>query len=93
MARGLEKSIRAVTTNCLNRAASQSFFAKLHFFIILRLLKQEGMATVVVALEVGRSGLTAEITVDALIVHIVSTVHVLGVFVCCVSHCLEGSRG
>ena len=38
-----------VATNGLDWAASQSFFAKLHFFIILRLLEQERMAAVVVA--------------------------------------------
>ena len=38
---GLEESVRAVATNGLDWAASQSFFAKLHFFIILRLLEQE----------------------------------------------------
>jgi hypothetical protein len=54
------------------------------------------MTAVVVAFEICGGGFTAQIAVDALIVHVIGTCHVLGVFVCCVSHCLDevgGLRG
>jgi hypothetical protein len=50
------------------------------------LLVEIRVAAIVVALEVGRSGLTAKVAVDALIVHVVRAVHVLGIFIGCVCH-------
>jgi hypothetical protein len=48
------------------------------------------MTTVVIALEVGWRSLAAEVTVNALIVHVVSTGDVLGIFVCGVGHLVLG---
>jgi hypothetical protein len=76
----------AVATDGLDWAAAESFFAKRALFVRFRLLVEEGVAAVVVALKVGWRGLTAKVAVDALIVHIVGTVYVLGVFVGCVCH-------
>jgi len=44
------------------------------------------VAAVVIALEICGSSLTAKVTVNALIIHVIGTCHVLGVFVCDVSH-------
>ena len=51
------------------------------------------MAAVVVALEIGRRSLTAQIAVDALIIDVKFARHVFGVFVRYISHGLSGKSG
>jgi hypothetical protein len=79
----------AVATDGLNWATCQSFFTQRTLIVSLRLLKEERVTAIVVTLEVGWRGLTAKVAVDALIVHIVGTVYVLGIFVGCVCHGLR----
>jgi hypothetical protein len=44
------------------------------------------MATVIVALEIGRRGFAAQIAVDALVIDVEFARYVLGVFVCGIGH-------
>jgi hypothetical protein len=50
------------------------------------LFVNEGVAPVVIAFVICRSGLTAKIAVDALVVDVIRSGNVFGVFVCCVGH-------
>ena len=78
----------AITTDSFDRATGEGLLAEILLVVVLRLLEDVGMSTVIIAVEVGRSGLTSEITVDALIVHVVGTRDVVGIFVCGVGHCV-----
>jgi hypothetical protein len=49
----------AIIANCFNGAAFHSLFAKRLFLFILRLLKDIGMASVIVPGKIGRRGFTA----------------------------------
>jgi hypothetical protein len=44
------------------------------------------MASIVIALEIGRRGLATQITVDALVVDVEFSIDVLGVFIRNISH-------
>jgi hypothetical protein len=62
------------------------FFATRFFFGRRGLLVDEGVAAVVIALEIVRGGFAAKITVNALVVHVVFAGNIFGVFICDVSH-------
>jgi len=76
----------AVVADGLNRAAFLGFLAAR--FLVRRggLLVNIGVAAVLVALEIVRRRLAAQVAVNALVVHVVFSGGVFGVFVCCVSH-------
>jgi hypothetical protein len=80
------KTELTVATNGLDWAALEGLFTESALVIRLGLLVEVGMTAVVVALEISRCRLTAEIAVDALIVHVVCAFSVLGVFVFSVRH-------
>src|SRR6185436_15870446 len=65
------------------------FLALLFFLGGLGLLVDEGVATVVVALEVGRCGFAAQVAVNALVVHVVFARDVFRISICDVSHKIE----
>jgi hypothetical protein len=50
------------------------------------LLEDERISTVLVPFEIVRRGFAAQVTVNALVVHVVFTGDVFGVFICGVSH-------
>jgi len=56
------------------------------------LLVDEGVTAIIVALEVGRGGLAAEIAIDALIIDVEFSLYVFGIFVCDISHKALRSR-
>jgi len=76
----------SVIANRFHRAAFHRFFAEYFFFWRLRLLVNEGVAAVVIPLEVCRGGFAAQITIDALIIDIEFARYVLGIFVRGVGH-------
>src|SRR5205085_8418439 len=81
-------SLRAVAADRFDRAAFHGFLAKRFFLGTLRLFVNEGVAAVVVAFVIRRRGFAAKIAVDALIIDIIRTGNVLGIFVGSVSHIL-----
>src|SRR5438105_3978530 len=81
-------SLRAVAADRFDRAAFHGFLAERFFLGTLRLFVNEGVAAVVVAFVIRRRGFAAKIAVDALIVDVVRTGNVLGIFVGSVSHIL-----
>lgn len=76
----------AVFADGLNRATFLGLRATRLFIRTLRLLVNEGVAPVLVALEVVWSGLTAEIAVNALIIDVVGAANVFRISVLFVSH-------
>lgn len=88
--KGDSSGLFAVAADGFDGATAEGFFAELQLFVAFGLLKDVGVATVVITPEIGRCGLTAKIAVDALIVHVKGARDVLGVFVCCVSHVRDG---
>jgi hypothetical protein len=78
----------AVATDGLNWATGQGFFAQGALVIVLGLFENVGVATVIVAGEVSRCCLAAEIAVDALIIHVIGSRGVLRVLVFDVCHVL-----
>src|SRR2546423_2550713 len=80
--------LSAVGADRFDRAAFHGFLAKRFFLGALRLLVNEGVAAVVVALVIGGRGFAAKIAIDALIVDVVGTGNVLRVFVCGIGHIL-----
>jgi hypothetical protein len=78
--------LRAVVADCFDRTAFHRFFAQSFFFRRLWLFIDVRMAAIVVPLEIGGRGFTAQIAIDALIVDVEFTRHVFGVFVCDVGH-------
>jgi hypothetical protein len=75
-----------ITADGLDRAALESFFALGALIVIFRLLVEEGVTSVIITLKVSRRSLAAKVTINALIVHVISTGDVLGVFVSGVGH-------
>jgi len=69
-----------------DRTAFHRFFAKSFFFRRLWLFIDVGMAAVIVPLEIGGRGFTAQIAVDALIIDVKFARYVFGVFVCGIGH-------
>ena len=51
-----------------------------------RLLVNEGITAVIVALEIVRRRLAAQVAINALVVHVIFSSHVLGIFICDISH-------
>jgi hypothetical protein len=88
--RNVWRKLFTVATNGFDRASGESFFAERTLVIRLGLLVNVGVAAVIVALEVGWRGLAAQVTVNALIIHVVRAYDVLGVFVCGVGHLVLG---
>src|SRR5215471_12603189 len=80
------RRLGAVVADGLNRAALHGFLAAGLLFRSGGLLEDDGVATILVALEVVRGSLTAQVAVDALAVHVVLAGGVFWVFVCFVSH-------
>jgi hypothetical protein len=80
----------SVVANRFDGATFHRFFAERFLLWGLWLLVNVGMAPVVVPLEIGRRGLTAQIAVDALIIDIEFSRYVFGVFVCDVGHSFYG---
>ena len=76
----------AVVADGLDRAAFLGFLALAFFLGGFRLLVDEGIAAVVVALEVVGGGFAAEVAVDALVVDVELATGVFGVAICVVSH-------
>ena len=83
----------AVFADGLNRATFLGLRATRLFIRILRLLVNEGVTAVLVTLEIIRSGLPAEIAVNALVVYKVGAANVFGVSVFFVSHKSVEVRG
>ncbi len=71
----------SVFADGLDRATFHRFATEVGFLVVLGLFEDERMTVVIVALEVRRSGLAAEVTIDALVVHVETALHVLFVSV------------
>ena len=71
----------AVFADGFHWAAFHGFATEVCLLIAFRLFEKKRMTVVIVAFEVCRSGLAAEIAIDALVVHIELTLHVLFVSV------------
>jgi hypothetical protein len=84
--RNLSEGLGGVIADSLHRAALFGFLAAGFFLRACGLLKNVAIAAVLVALEIIRSRLAAQITVNALVVYIILSRHVLGIFVCYISH-------
>jgi hypothetical protein len=82
--------LRPVAADRFDRTNFHRFFAELFFFRGDRLFINIGMAGVVIAFEIGRRGLAAQIAVDALIIDVEFARYVFGVFVRCISHGFPG---
>ena len=75
-----------VVTDRLDRAAVHGLLAKGQLFRGLRLLEDVGVTSILVAREVCGSRLSAEVAVNALVVTVEDTSHILGIFVGYISH-------
>jgi hypothetical protein len=84
--RRLRTNLGAVAANCLDRATFHRLFAQRFFLGRFGLFINVGMAAVIITTEVRRSGFTAEVTVNALVIDIELSVDIFGVFICGVSH-------
>jgi hypothetical protein len=73
----IELGLLSVAADGFDRATGKGFLAEAALFVGLRLLVEEGMTTVVIALEVSWRGLAAEVTINALVIYIVGTGNVL----------------
>src|SRR6266513_3530345 len=80
------QDLRSVIPDRFDRTAFHCFFAESFLFRLLRLLVDVGMAAVVVPLEIGRRGFTAQIAIDALIIDIEFARYVFSVFVRYIGH-------
>src|SRR4051812_26410210 len=78
--------LRAVAPDCFNRATFHGFLAKGLFLRTLGLLVNVGMTAVVVAFEIRRGRFAAEIAIDALIIDVEFSFHILRVLICSVCH-------
>lgn len=76
----------AVATDGFDRTALERFGAKRDFLIRRWLLMHEGITTFIITGEKCRGGLTAKITVDALLIGIKFSWNVWAPFVCFVCH-------
>ena len=76
----------AVVADGLDGAAFLGLVAALFLVGRGRLFIDEGIAAVLVAPEIVRSRLAAQVAVNALVVHVEFAGDILGVFVCSVSH-------
>ena len=76
----------AVAADGVDRATFFCFVTERFFLGTLGLFVNEGMAAVVVALEVCGRRFTTQIAVDALVIDVKFPVYILRIFVCNVSH-------
>ena len=80
------RRLPAVAADRFDRAAFHRFLAKRFFLGALRLFVNKGVAAVVVTFVICRGGLAAEIAIDALVIDVIRSGNVFGIFVCCVGH-------
>ena len=66
----LRRVLNAVAANRLNRATFHRLFAKRRFGIAFRLLVEEAVSPVVIALEVSGGRFATEVAIDALVIHV-----------------------
>jgi hypothetical protein len=88
-AAGMERGcleLCSVIADGLDRAAFFGFLATRFFFRGSRLLENEGVAAVFIALEIVRCGLAAKIAIYALVINEVFAGDVLRIFISSVSH-------
>ena len=78
--------LAAVVSDGFDRATFHRFLAKPFFFRRLRLLVNVGVTAVVIALEIRRRCLAAEIAVDALLIDVELAGCVFGIFVGGIGH-------
>jgi len=85
----LAYGVLRVVTDRLDRAAFHGFLTESFLFWSLRLLEDIGVSAVIVAGEVGGSRLAAKVAINALVVAVVGTSDILGIFVGYISHSAE----
>ena len=78
--------LAAVVAYSFDRATFFGFFAAGFFFGGLGLFEHVGVTAVIIPLEIVRSGLAAQIAIDALVIDVIFAAGVFGVSVRCVSH-------
>jgi len=76
----------AIVTDRLDRAAFHGFLGEGFLLVIGRLLVDKGISPVVIACETVRGGLTTEVAVDALVVHVELALNVVRILVFYFSH-------
>jgi hypothetical protein len=76
----------AVVAYCLDRAGVERFLAEFQFFGSFRLLVNVGVAVFVVAGEISRRSITADIAIDTLRVDVKFAPDIVGQFVFRVGH-------
>jgi hypothetical protein len=79
-------TLGSVIADGFNGAAFFGFFATGFFFGRGRLFINKRIAAVVVAFEIIRRGLAAQIAINALVVHVVFARDIFGIFICNVCH-------
>ena len=79
-------SLHSVITNRLYRAAFFGFFAASFLLGRFGLFVNKRIAAIVVPFEVIGGSFAAEITVNALVVHVIFAGNALGVFICYIGH-------
>lgn len=80
------RSSRAVVADGFDRATFHRFLAESLFFGAFRLLVDVGVTSVVIAGEIGRSGLATQIAIDALVIDVELALDVVGILICELSH-------
>lgn len=83
------RSLRAVAANGLDRATFHRLFAERFLLRRFRLFVDVGMSTIIVTTEVRGRGLTAKITVNALVIDVELSLYILGIFIYGVGHFLK----
>ena len=76
----------AIISNGLDRAAFLGLFTLRLFLRRTRLVIDEGIAAIVIAFEIIRSGLATQVAVDALVIDVELARDVFRIFVCDVGH-------
>ena len=82
--------LNAVVADGFHRAAFHGFAAEGFLGVAFGLLEDVAVPAVVIAGEVGWSSLAAEIAIDALIVDVILSFDVFGIFVSEVGHLIQG---
>jgi hypothetical protein len=82
----IEKVSASVIADGFDGTAFHRFLAELLFIRARRLLEDVGIAPVIIAAKVARSGFAAQVAVDALVIDIVLAGEIFGIAVCDVSH-------
>ena len=88
----LKSKLLAVVADSFDRTTFHRFFAECALFVRFSLLVDVAIATIFITSEVVWSRLTAKVTVDALVIHIECTSHIVFVSVVKFSH-LPGKYG